>query len=141
MKNTNIAPEAEKSTALYSRVRRKPSNTFTNIENKETHAYKWTIETALGTFSGTCLSMNDLNEEITLLTNNSKIFKKNIIPLTLKDENIRDKTYTWYVTTNSGQVSGVSLSLEDAKKAINSFGYNEVIHSNIVESAVPSKII
>lgn len=141
MKDTNIAPEAEKSTALYSRVRRKPSNTFTNIENKETHAYKWTIETAVGTFSGTCLSISDLNKEITMLTNNSRILKKNIIPLTLRDENLRDKTYTWYVTTNSGQASGVSVSLEDAKKVINSFGYNEVIHSNIVESVVPSKII
>lgn len=139
MKNTKIVPEAEKFTALYSRVRRKPSNTVTNIENKETHAYKWTIETVVGTFSGTCLSIDDLNEEITLLTNNSRIFKKNIIPLTLKDENLRDKTYTWYVTTNSGQVSGVSVSLEDAKKVINSFGYNEVIHSNIVESTVSSK--
>lgn len=134
MKNVSIVPSMEKPTKLYSRSRSSHTHkNVTSVENKETHAYKWTIETVLGTFTGTCLTINDLNEEIRMLTNNSKILKKNIIPV---NEKVEDRIYTWLVTTNSGQISGVSVSLEDAKKVINSFGYNEVLNSEIVESPI-----
>jgi hypothetical protein len=123
MNNIGTRSDITKPTKLYARVRMHQAHMSSlTVENKETHAYKWTIETALGTFTGTCSSINDLNEEITLLTNNSKIIKKNITPITQMDENSNDKRYTWLVTTHSGQVTGVSISLEDAREVINSFG-------------------
>ncbi|WP_162623314.1 hypothetical protein [Confluentibacter sediminis] len=103
-------------------------------ENKTTQVYKWNIETELGTFTGTCLSMDGVNEEIASLSNNSKIIKKNIIPMSLISKNLGDKIYTWNVITNSGHASGVSVSLEEAKRVINSFGNTEIVKSNIVES-------
>lgn len=102
--------------------------------NKQPQAYRWTIETALGTFTGTCLSINDLNNEITMLTNKAKIIKKNITPSTQINDNREDKIYTWNVITHSGQASGVSVSLEEARKVINSFGYKDVVKSKITQS-------
>ncbi len=104
------------------------------IEDKITQVYKWSIETELGTFTGTCLSMDGVNEEIALLTNNTKILKKNIIPMSLISENLGDKVYTWNVITHSGHASGVSVSLEEARRVIHSFGNTEIVKSNIVES-------
>lgn len=132
MTHISITSDIEKPKYSHAMFRKTDTN-GTRVEIKETHAYKWTIETALGTFTGTCLSINDLNEEIIMLTNNSKILRKNITPVTLKNENVGNKIYTWHVTTNSGEISGVSVSLEDAKKAINAFGYKEVVNSNIDE--------
>lgn len=106
-----------------------------STENEESQIYKWTIETEIGVFTGTCLSIDDVNEEITMLTNNVKILKKNIIPVTVGKENLGDKVYTWNVVTHSGQASGVSVSLEETKRVINSFGSTEVVNSNIVESS------
>ncbi|WP_100616039.1 hypothetical protein [Confluentibacter citreus] len=103
-------------------------------DEKVIQVYKWSIETELGTFTGTCLSMDDVNEEIALLTNNAKILKKNIIPMSLINEDLGNKVYTWNVVTNSGHASGVSVSLEEAKRVINSFGHTEEVKSNIAES-------
>src|SRR5690606_39155918 len=122
MKNSSIAPSIEKHNKLYSHTMLRKTDENGISEKKETQAYKWTIETGLGTFTGTCLSINDLNEEITILTNNSRILKKNITPVTLMNETLGDKIYTWNVITNSGQASGVAVSLEEARKVINSFG-------------------
>lgn len=132
MKNTSLVPDIEK---LYSHTMSRKIHGDEISENKKTQAYKWTIETRLGTFTGTCLSINDLNDEIAMLTNNTRILKKNITPVTLMNENIGDKIYTWNVITNSGQASGVSVSLEEARKVINSFGYKEVVRSKIIESS------
>lgn len=106
--------------------------------NKKTQVYKWTIETGLGTFTGTCSSINELNEEITALTNNARILRKNITPTTLGDDEMGNKVYTWNVITHSGQASGVSVSFEEAKKVINSFGYKDVVKSKIVASRATS---
>jgi len=125
MKNSSIAPSIEKHNKLYSHTMFRKTDENGISEKKETQAYKWTIETGLGTFTGTCLSINDLNEEITILTNNSRILKKNITPVTLMNETLGDKIYTWNVITNSGQASGVAVSLEEARKVINSFGYKD----------------
>lgn len=44
------------------------------------HPYKWTIKTVLGTYTGTCLSIKDLNQKITMLTstnmNNKRIVQQ-----------------------------------------------------------------
>ena len=123
MKNPNIILDIENANTLYSHsMYRETDKNGMSVENKETQAYKWTIETVLGTFTGTCLSINELNEEIAMLTNNSKILRKNILPVILVNEKLEDKIYTWNVITNSGQTSGVSVSLAEAKKVINSFG-------------------
>lgn len=140
MKNSIITSGIEKSNRLYAdSVSPATKKNEISAEDNETQAYKWTIETELGTFTGTCSSMKDVNEEITMLTNNTKILKKNITPVTLSNENLGDKIYTWNVITNRGQASGVSVSLEEAKKVINSFGNTEVIKSNIVESSTSLK--
>lgn len=135
MKKSIIASSIAASSMLY-------SNSMTaateenNIEpnNKTIQVYKWNIETELGTFTGTCLSMDDVNQEIALLTNNAKILKKNIIPVSLISENLENKIYTWNVITDSGHASGVSVSLEEAKRVINSFASTGVLKSNIAES-------
>ncbi|PKQ46099.1 hypothetical protein CSW08_04980 [Confluentibacter flavum] len=103
-------------------------------EDKVIQVYKWSIETELGSFTGTCLSMDGVNEEITLLTNNAKILKKNIIPMSLINEDLGNKVYTWNIITNSGQASGVSVNLEEAIRVVNSFGSTEEVKSNIDES-------
>lgn len=103
-------------------------------DDKIIQVYKWSVETELGSFTGTCLSMDGVNEEIALLTNNAKILKKNIIPESLINDDLGDKVYTWNVMTNSGHASGVSVSLEEAIKVINSFGSTEEVKSNIDES-------
>lgn len=132
MKDSSAVLGIERSNKLYSHSMSRGTNKDgISVENKETQAYKWTIETGLGTFTGTCLSIDELNDEITMLTNNTRILKKNITPMTLINENLRDKIYTWNVVTNSGQASGVSVSLEEAKKVINSFGNGEVIKSKM----------
>ena len=104
------------------------------VDHEAIQVYKWIIETELGTFTGICLSIDGVNDEITQLTNNIKILKKNIIPETLSNENCGNKVYTWNVITNSGHASGVSVSLEEAKKVIKSFGNAKVIKSNMLES-------
>jgi len=111
-----------------------PEKKGSSTENEETQIYKWTVETEIGVFTGTCLSIDDVNEEIAMLTNNAKILKKNITPVTVRKENVGNKVYTWNVITHSGQASGVSVSLEEAKRVINSFGSTEVVNSNIIES-------
>lgn len=135
MKNTVLAPNIKN---IYSQTSLSTANGKELNTEKVTQVYKWTIETALGTFTGTGLSINDLNNEITMLTNNARILKKNITPMTLVNETTDDRVYTWNVITHSGQVSGVAVSLEEAKKVINSFGYKEVVKSRIVESRATS---
>ena len=105
------------------------------IEMKTTYKYKYSIETELGLFSGTCSSIDAVNEEIALLANNTKILKKNIIPLvTARQWYTKDKVYTWNRITNHGKANGVSTSFEEAQKVINLFKTKEVIKSNIIES-------
>ncbi|WP_157804980.1 hypothetical protein [Confluentibacter lentus] len=135
MKKSIIASSIAASSMLYSNSMT-AANKKNDIEqnNKTIQVYKWNIETELGTFTGTCLSMDDVNQEIALLTNNAKILKKNIIPMSLISENLENKIYTWNVITNSGHASGVSISLEEAIRVINSFGNSEEVKSNIDES-------
>ena len=85
-----------------------------NLKNNTTQVYKWTIETKMGVFTGTSLSIDEVNKEIAMLTNNSRIIKKNIIPTSSTNESEEDKIYTWNVITNSGKASGISTSLKEA---------------------------
>jgi hypothetical protein len=116
------------------------TNTMTaNLENNKPQVYKWTIETKMGVFTGTSLSIDEVNKEIAMLTNNARIIKKNIIPTSSTNESEEDKIYTWNVITNSGKASGISTSLKEAQSALNSFGTTEVVKSNIAESFTASK--
>lgn len=121
------------------------TNTMTvNLENNTTQGYKWIIETDLGVFTGTCLSIDEVNEEIAMLKNNAKILKKNIIPTfltipSLTNNNEEDKICSWNLTTNDSHASGISTSLKEAKRVVNSFGSTEVLKYNIVESFNTSK--
>ena len=139
MKHSIIKSGIETSSRLYSDTMNKATNKNDKVENKATQVYKWTIETELGNFSGTCLCIDDINDEIALLTNNTRIIKKNITPVTIINDRLGDKVYTWNVVTHSGQASGISLSLEEAKRVINSFGTAEIVESNIVESSTHEK--
>ncbi|OYX22784.1 MAG: hypothetical protein B7Z06_11155 [Flavobacteriales bacterium 32-35-8] len=135
MKKSIIASGIAASSMLYSNsITAATEKNDIEPNNKTIQVYKWSIETELGTFTGTCLSMDDVNQEIALLTNNAKILKKNIIPVSLISENLENKIYTWNVITNSGHASGVSVSLEEAKRIINSFASTGVVKSNIAES-------
>lgn len=114
---------------------------FTRNENKNSETemratckYKYSIETKTGVFTGTCLSIDELNKEIALLTNNARILKKNIIPIALKYEDEEDKIYTWNVITKNVNASGISASLKGAQRALNSFRTKQVIKSTIIES-------
>tara|TARA_R110000868_G_scaffold37619_4_gene132848 strand:- start:2455 stop:2838 length:384 start_codon:yes stop_codon:yes gene_type:complete len=114
-----------------------------NLDNKENiilakeshtaHAYKWNIETEIGAFTGTCLSIDEVNDEIAMLTNNAKVLKKNIIPMSIIFENEEDKIYSWNVITNTGQASGISTSLEEVQRVVNLFGTTEMVKFNMAE--------
>ncbi|WP_157831425.1 hypothetical protein [Confluentibacter flavum] len=135
MKNSIIATGIAASRMLYSnQMNAATKKNDMEAEDKVIQVYKWSIETELGSFTGTCLSMDGVNEEITLLTNNAKILKKNIIPMSLINEDLGNKVYTWNIITNSGQASGVSVNLEEAIRVVNSFGSTEEVKSNIDES-------
>lgn len=137
MKKSIIGPGLIASSMLYaSTVTTKPHTIESNTteENNTTQVYKWKIETEIGVFSGACLTIDDVNKEIGILTNNARILKKNIIPLSLTNKSLEDKIYTWNVITKKGQASGISTSLEEAQRVINSFGAMEVLKSNIAES-------
>ncbi len=116
-----------------------PENKNQKAENNTTQVYKWSVETEIGFFTGICLSIHDVNEEIAILTNNARIFKKNIIPMSLIYQDEEDKIYTWNVITNNGQASGISTSLKEAQRALNSFGTTEIVKSNIAECVSASK--
>lgn len=136
MKKSIIASGIAASSMLYSNsITAATEKNDTEQGNKIIQVYKWHVETELGAFTGTCLSVDDVNEEIALLTNNAKILKKNIIPMSLLNENLENKIYTWNVITNSGHASGVSVSLEEAKRIIDSFKSMGVVKSNIAESS------
>ena len=143
MKKSIIAPGLIASSMLYANTmtahQENNDNNNQKIESNTTDFYKWSIETENGEFTGTCLTINDINKEIGILTNNAKILKKNIIPTSLTNENLKDKVYTWNVITKNGQASGISSSLEEAQKVVNSFGNTEIIKSNIAESITVSK--
>jgi hypothetical protein len=111
---------------------------LTSHKNKQgyaTAAYQWEVETEFDVFSGTCVSIDEVNKEISMLTENKKIFKKNIIPMTIDNtQNESTKIYTWDVVTKSDQANGVSASFAEAKKMIESFGEKGIIKSSIIES-------
>lgn len=104
------------------------------METKITQAYKWSVKTEIGVFTGTCLSIGDVNKEIAMLTTNAKVLRKNIIPVSSVNEGSEDKIYTWNVISTNGQASGISKSLKEAQRVINSFGTTEVVNYNISES-------
>ncbi len=121
------------SSRLYAKVR------TTIPKNNTNKAYKWQIETEIGIFTGICPTINAVNKEITMLTNNARILKKNIIPMILTNEDPEHKIYSWNVITNNSNVTGESTSLKEAQRAVKSFGTTEVLKSNIVESLNTSK--
>ena len=108
-------------------INAKTSNNLKN--NITTEVYQWLVETESDVFSGTCLTIDDVNKEIQEKTNNSRVLKKSIKPVSLKE-----KVYAWNVVTDKGHASGVVTSLTDAKNAIDMFGDQKIIESNIIES-------
>jgi hypothetical protein len=135
MKKSILETGIAESNMLYSDILTENTKKHnTDINHKKMDVYEWNIETEIGNFSGTCLTINDLNKEIAKLTNNAKILKKNITPVSITNENLDNKVYSWNVITTSGHASGVSLSLEEAKTVVNSFDNKEVIKSNIEET-------
>ena len=116
-----------------------PEHTYQKVENNTIQAYNWRVETNMGCFTGTCLSMDDVNKEIVTLTNNARILKKNIVPTILTNENPEHKIYSWNVITNNSNATGISTSLKEAQRAVKSFGTTQVLKSNIVESLTTSK--
>lgn len=111
-----------------------PENDNKITEDHVSQVYKWSIETKIGVFTGTCLSIDDVNQEIAQLTKNAKILKKNIMPISSIYENKEDKIYTWNVITKNSEASGITTSLKEAQNALNLFGSAEIIKSNISES-------
>jgi len=105
-----------------------------NNEGHETSAYQWEVETEGDVFSGTCCSMEEVNKEISLLTQNKKVLKKNITPMTMGNLKEDIKIYTWKVVTKFGESSGVSKNFEEAKNMVESFGQKGIIKSTIIES-------
>lgn len=108
-----------------------------NLDNHSTSVYQWTIETESDVFTGICESINEVNEEIAHATKDNKILKKNITPIPLIKNALEegDKIYSWDAVTNNGHSSGISTSLEETQRIINSFNKGEVIKSSIVESS------
>lgn len=136
MKKSILETNILQSDLLYAHSRKaNTKKTDSHRHHKMMEVYEWRIETEIGNFSGTCLSINDLNKEIALLTKNVKILKKNIIPIAIMNDHLDNKIYTWNVITNFGHASGVSLSLEEANRVIDSFGSKEVIQFNIMETS------
>lgn len=101
---------------------------------KTTYKYQWNIVTNMGLFSGTCSSIDTVNLEVALLTNNARILKKNIIPVTTSNDGLEDKIYTWKIIRNYVQASGIAKSLKEAKKAIQLFDTKLGDKINITES-------
>jgi len=140
MNKSIFASDKKASSKVYSKaVTANPENTYQNVENNTIQAYNWRVETNTDCFTGTCLSMDDVNKEIATLTNNARILKKNIVPTTLTNENPEHKIYSWNVITNNSNATGISTSLKEAQRAVKSFGTTEVLKSNIVESLTTSK--
>jgi len=140
MNKSIFASDKKVSSKVYSKaVTANPENTYQNAENNTIQAYNGRVETNTGCFTGTCLSMDDVNKEIATLTNNARIIKKNIVPTTLTNDNPEHKIYSWNVITNNSNATGISTSLKEAQRAVKSFGFTEVLKSNIVESLTTSK--
>jgi hypothetical protein len=110
------------------------------VKNNGSQVYRWNIETEIGVFTGSCLDLIDVNQEIAILKDKARILKMNINMMTIKNEQLKNKIYSWNVTTINGEASGLSSSLEEAKRVLNSFGSSEIIEYNIVETFSESKI-
>jgi hypothetical protein len=94
-------------------------NNHVNIETIQ--VYQWIIETEHGIFTGTSISIKDVNEEIHMLTDNTKILKKNIVPITSISDSLESKIYTWTVATNNEYPSGQLTNQEEEKRKIRVF--------------------
>ncbi|MFG6686320.1 hypothetical protein ACGK9U_07050 [Mariniflexile sp. HNIBRBA6329] len=133
MKKAIIATGIVASSMLYNNT---AEAKISNSNSYTTASYQWTIETEFDVFTGTCESINKVNEEIAHVAKGEKILKKNITPMPFIDNALEagEKIYTWNVVTNNGHSTGVSTSLEEAQRIVNSFVKVGVVKSSIVES-------
>ena len=139
MKKSLIATGIVASSMLYGNV---SSANPRGRQSSLTPAYQWTIETESDVYTGTCSSITEVNKEISKLTKNQKVLKKNISPIPMMIDHALEEgnnIYTWNIVTIYGHASGVSTNLEEAKKVVESFGLNETIKSEIIESKPKKK--
>jgi len=100
---------------------KKNNNGDLNKENETIQTYQWRFETEDSIFTGTCLSIDQVNKEITMLTENTKILKKNIFPVNLSNKNLVKKDYSWEVVVAKGHASSLSPNLKKDKKKKRTF--------------------
>lgn len=133
MKKAIIATGIVASSMLYNNTAKAKNSNSTSYA---TSAYQWTIETAFDVYTGTCESINEVNEEIANVVKGERILKKNITPMPFIDNALEEgeKVYTWNVVTHNGHSKGVSTSLEEAQSIVNSFVKVGVVKSSIVQS-------
>ena len=115
------------------------NNNNINIKAETMQVYQWVIETEHGIFTGTCTSMHDVNEEINMLIDNTKILKKNIVPVTSIRDSLKNKIYTWTVIINNEHASSVLSNQEEEKREIRVFETIEVLKSALINSHSISK--
>lgn len=136
MKKAIIATDIVASSMLYSNTVEAINNIKNNNKNDTTSVYHWTVETELNVFTGTCKSIAEVNKEITKVTQESKIIKKNITPLSQIDSDLdtSETVYHWNVTTINGHSFGTSTSLEEAQSFLESLKESDIIKSSIEQS-------
>ena len=79
--------------------------------------------------------MKNLTLTLALLLFTGFGFANNTDPIkTTTDKVVVAKLYTWEVQTVNGKASGVSYSIEDAKKAIKLMKTGDIIKSKIIET-------
>ncbi|ALJ05130.1 hypothetical protein APS56_08325 [Pseudalgibacter alginicilyticus] len=99
-----------------------------------TEFYQWRIKTESGIFSGASQTINEVNKDISALTQNTKVITKSITPIVINKNKLGEKIYTWSIITKKGHASGQSLSLEEAKNMLKSLHTEKVMKSNIIET-------
>lgn len=99
-------------------------------ENRTRQVYQWVIETEHGVFTGTCMSIAHVNKEITMLTDHTKVLKKNIIPVALINDDLENKVYTWTIVTNKDRTA---RNLEEETREIRLFETIEHLKSAMID--------
>ena len=72
-----------------------------------------------------------------MLADNTKILKKNIVPIASVSDRLENKIYTWTLVTNNKYPS--SVNQEEEKREIKVFKTIEVLKSALINSHSKSK--
>jgi len=108
---------------------KKNNNGDLNKENETIQTYQWRFETEDSIFTGTCLSIDQVNKEISMLTENTKILKKSIVPVNLSKKNLVNNDYSWDVVVTKGHASSLYANLKKDKKEKRTFKTIEALKS------------